>query len=186
MARGTMSNRARLFIVPLVVLSVVLVALVVAIVVVVVVRGRGPADEVDACVVGTWRVAAHREEVTTARFGAVTFTGTGPGATVRLGDDGAGVTDYGTVTRFKGATAGAHTIGLEVTGTVTYRYEAAGGTVSFRDPTSHATAAIFVDAAKSTEIRFTGSTDPADYKCSGDRLTFKTKLYETTLTRIRQ
>lgn len=178
-----MSNRTRMFVVPLVVLSVVLVALVVAIVVVVVVRDRGPADEIEACVVGTWRIAEHREEVTTARFGTVTFTGTGTGATVRLNGDGTGVTDYGAATRFDGATVG-HRIRLDVTGDVSYQYAAAGGRVSFRDPVSNAKGTIFLDGVKSTEVAFSAPTDPADYQCSGDRMTFKTRLYETTLTRI--
>jgi hypothetical protein len=183
MARAAMSNRTRLFIVPLVVLSVVLVALVVAIVVVLVVRERGPANEIEACVVGTWRVAEHREEVTTARFGTVTFTGAGP--TVRLNGDGTGVTDYGAATRFDGVTAG-HRIRLDVTGNVSYQYAAAGGRVSFRDPVSNAKGTIFLDGAKSTEVAFSAPTDPADYQCAGDRMTFKTRLYETTLTRVGQ
>jgi hypothetical protein len=193
MAPRAMSNRARLFIVPLVVLSVVLVALVVAIVVVVVVRrGAGSdsaAGRIDRCVIGTWRFAAHREDVTMPRFGKVTFTGTftgtGAGATVRLTDDGAGVTDYGTATRFDGVTAG-HTIQLDVAGKVTYRYAAADGTVSFHEPAWSAKATIYLDGAKSTEVPFTGSNDPADYQCSGDRLVFRTDLYETTLTRVSQ
>ena len=181
MARA-MSGRTRLFIVPLVVLSVVLVALVVAIVVVLVVRGRGPADEIEACVVGSWRVAEHREQVTTARFGTVTFTGTGSGATVRLNGDGTGVTDYGAATRFDGVTAG-HRIRLDVTGKMTYRYTAADGTVSYRDQVSTAKGTILLDGTRA-EVPFAGTPDPADYECSGDRMTFRTGLYETTLTRI--
>lgn len=173
------SDRARWFIVPLVVLSVVLVALVVAIVVVVVRRTGGG---IDGCVVGTWRITAHREDVTTPRFGTVTFTGTDRGATVRLSGDGAGVTDYGPSTRFAGATAG-HEIRLEVTGTVTYRYAAADGVISFRDPGPSATGTLFLDGTKSAEVPFTTSTAPADYECSADRLTFRTSRYETTLTR---
>lgn len=187
MAPRAMSDRARLFIVPLVVLSVLLVALVVAIVVVLVVRGtgsRGPAaDGIDPCVVGTWRMVTHREDVTTLRFGEVTFTSAGPGATVRLNRDGTGVTDYGAATRFEGAVAG-HAIRLDVTGQVTYHYAAERGTIAFQEPDQKATGIIFLDGAKSTEIPFTTSTDPADYACSGDHLTIKTRRYETTLDRV--
>jgi hypothetical protein len=180
-----MSNRVRVFIVPLVVLSVVLVALMVAIVVVVVVRARSDsaAGQIDRCVVGNWQVVTHREQVTMPRLGGVTFTGTGTGARVRLNSDGTAVTDYGTATRFDGVTAG-HKIRLDVTGKVTYEYAAAGGRVSFRDPVSDAKGTIFLDGAKSTEVAFSAPTDPADYECSGDRLVFRTRLYETTFTRV--
>jgi hypothetical protein len=186
-AGRAMSNRVRLFIVPLVVLSVVLVALVVAIVVVLVVRGGSGSDDaagrIDRCVVGAWRVVTHREQVTVPRFGEVTFTGAGSGASVRLNGDGTGVTDYGAATRFDGVTSG-HRIRLDVTGTVTYRYTAADRTFSYRDLVSTAKGTIVLDGGGSTEVPFAGTPDPADYECSGDRLVFQARLYETTFTRL--
>jgi hypothetical protein len=184
-----------MFLVPLVVLSVVLVALVVAIVVAVVVRsgdrsgppgsraGATTAGEIDPCVVGTWRVTAHREDVTLDSFGKVTFNAEGTGASVRLDGAGMGATDYGTGTRFGGVAAG-QTIRLDVRGKVTYRYAATRGRVSFHDPQSEATATIYLNGTRSTEAPFTGSTDPAEYECSGDRMVQRTDVFQTTLTRV--
>jgi hypothetical protein len=189
MARGAMSDRARLFIVPLVVLSVVLVALIVAIVVVAVVRSGDQAtpnaSPVDPCVVGTWRVTTHREDVPVPGLGNVTFTGAGTGATVRLTADGTGVTDYGTGTRFDGVADG-RTIRLDVSGRVTYRYSAVDGRIVLRDPVPEATGALFLDGVRATEVPFTASTDPADYQCSGDQLVVTADRYATTHTRVRQ
>jgi hypothetical protein len=192
-----MSERARMFLVPLVVLSVVLVALIVAIVVAVVVRAGDRSDqpgsagattaagEIDPCVVGGWRVTAHREGVTIDGVGEVTFDAKGTGPSVRLNADGTGVTDYGTGTRYEGVAAG-RTIRLDVRGTVTYRYAAADGTFSFRDMASDAKATIFLDGARSTETRFTGSTDPASYECAGDRMVERTGAFQTTFSRVAQ
>ncbi len=181
-----MSDRARLFVVPLVVLSVVLVALMVAIAVVVVVRkGANAAGENDPCVVGTWRVIAHREDVALPNVGTVTFNAEGDGPSVRLNADGTAVTDYGTGTRYAG-TALRQTIRLDVRGTVRYRYAASGGkfSVQFKSVTSDAKGTIFLDGTRYREVPFSGSADPASYECSQERMVQRTDAFETTLTRL--
>jgi hypothetical protein len=189
-----MSDRARMFVAPLVVLSVVLVALVVAIAVVAVVREDERTDasagsQIDPCVVGVWQVTAHTEEVGLPSVGAVRFDATvrfdaeGTGPSVRLNADGSGVTDYGTATRYAGSAAG-QAIRLEVRGKVSYRYTAAGGTFSVREPTQDANGTIFLDGVRRAEVPFTASTDPASYECSGDRMTQRTAAFETTLSRL--
>jgi hypothetical protein len=179
-----MSDRARLFVAPLVVLSVVLVALVVAIVVVVVVRqGANAGGGNDPCVVGTWRVTAHREDVTLPSFGKVTFNAEDEGPSVRLDADGTAVTDYGTGTRYAG-TALRQTVRLEVRGTVRSRYVASASRFSVQSVTSDAKGTIFLDGARYAEVDFTGSSDPASYECSQDRMVQRTAAFETTLTRL--
>jgi hypothetical protein len=181
-----MSDRARLFVIPLVVLSVVLVALIVAIVVVVVVRkGANASGGNDPCVVGRWRVTAHREDVTLGSFGKVTFNSEGDGPSVRLNADGTAVTDYGTETRYTG-TALRQTVQLDVRGTVRYRYAASGGrfSVQSQSVTSEAKGTIFLDGARYAEVPFRGSSDPASYECSGDRMVQRTDAFETTFSRL--
>jgi hypothetical protein len=187
MRQPGMSDRARTFVAPLVVLSVVLVALVVAIAVVLVVRDDERTDasagsRVDPCVVGVWQVTAHTEDVVLPSVGAVAFKGEGAGPSVRLNADGSGVTDYGAATRYSGTAAG-QAVRLDVRGTVRYRYTAAGGTFAIREPTQDAEGTIFLDGARRGEVPFTASTDPATYECSGDRMTQGTDWFETTLSR---
>jgi hypothetical protein len=179
-----MSDRARLFVVPLVVLSVVLVALIVAIVVVVVVRkGANASGQNDPCVVGSWRVTAHREDVALPSFGKVIFTAEDDGPSVRLNADGTAVTDYGTGTRYTG-TALRQTIQLDVDGTVRYRWAARGGRFTVQPVASDAKGTIFLDGTRFREVPFTGSADPASYECSSDRMVQRTDTFETTLTRL--
>jgi hypothetical protein len=185
----TTSSRARLFVIPLITLSITLVVLVVAIVIVVIVKQGGggagtpsaSAAQIDGCVAGDWRVTDHREDVSISGVGPVTFTG--KGADVHLGADGSGVTDFGHRTRFEG-TVGSQKIRLDVTGTLRYHFSALNGTVSFVDMTSQATAQTYIDDVPSgSAAPFNGGTDPATYTCKGDTLVESTAVYRTELTR---
>jgi hypothetical protein len=183
----TTSSRARLFVIPLITLSITLVILVVAIVIVVIVKGdetgtpSASMTQIDQCVVGDWRVTDHREDVSMSGIGPVTFTG--KGAKVHLGADGSGITDYGDRTRFEG-TVGSQQVRLEVSGTLRYHFTAVNGTVSFTDMTSQATVQTYLDDVLSrTAAPFNGSTDPATYTCHGDTLVESKTAYRTELTR---
>lgn len=185
----TTSSRARLFVIPLITLSITLVVLVVAIVIVVIVKnGDGgaatpsaSAAQIDQCLVGDWRVTDHREDVSISGVGPVAFTG--KGADVHYGADGSGVTDFGNRTRFEG-TVGSQKIRLDVTGTLRYHFTALNGTVSFASMTSRATARTYVDDVLSgSAAPFNGGTDPATYTCKGDTLVESTAVYRTELAR---
>jgi hypothetical protein len=184
----TTSSRARLFVIPLITLSITLVVLVVAIVIVVIVKGDGgaatpsaSAAQIDQCLVGDWRVTDHREDVSISGVGPVTFTG--KGADVHYGADGSGVTDFGHRTRFEG-TVGSQKIRLDVTGTLRYHFTALNGTVSFAGMTSRATAQTYIDdVLNGSAAPFNGGTDPATYTCKGDTLVESTAVYRTELSR---
>lgn len=180
----------RSFLIPLVALSATLFVLIAAIVIVVAVRsadddpGTTPtsASDVDECVVGTWRVTSHQEDVPVKDYGKVTFTG-GDGATLRLGADGTGETDYGSGTEFEGEMRGQD-VRLEVSGTLKYRYTARDGHVTLSDIVSDASGKLFLDNEQYGDpLPFEGSEDPSTYTCSGDSLTQRTFLYTTEYTR---
>jgi hypothetical protein len=174
---------------------------VVAIVIVVLVRssgdpaaGPGPASgsprasagtsavpAVDACVVGRWKVTSHQETVGIPNVGTVTFTG-GQDAVLLLKADGTGTTDYGSGTTFTGK-ANGRTITLIISGTVTYRFHTANGTVSFSDVQSAAEGVVKLDGSEIGREKFQASDDPAKYTCNSTRLTESTNLYETVMAR---
>lgn len=184
------------FVIPLVALSATLAILVVAIVVVVLVRSAsdpsdpvaGPSSEastdpgVDSCVVGRWRVTSHEERVAIDSVGNVTFTG-GDGTEIRLNADGTGVTDYGEGTEFEGTVSG-RTVTLVLSGTVSFRFQTANGTVSFSDTTSEAEGVVKVDGDEIGREPFEASDDPAKYTCSDTELTESTNLYEIVMARV--
>ncbi|GLH95232.1 hypothetical protein [Phytohabitans aurantiacus] len=202
--------RGRSFLVPLIALGATLFVLVVAIVVVAATGGGGddpdpianpttataspsgqssaspsatPAGAIDQCVIGTWRVTSHREDVNVPNRGKVSFTG-GEEAMLRLNADGTGETDYRGGTKFEGDMDGQK-VTLEISGTVTYRYTAADGKVSLSDLESNATGKLFLDGEQYGDpLPFEGSEEPVTYTCSGDDLTQRTFLFTTEYTRV--
>lgn len=165
------------FLVPLIALSGTLAVLVAAIVIVVQIRK----SDKDLCIVGTWLVTSHREDVEVPGAGKVAFTG--QGARVTLRPDGTGRTDYGTAgTTYRG-TANGRTIELTITKTVTFRFAADGTTVRFTDVQADGEGIVTVDGREVVRRKFQGGADPAEYTCAGDRLTERTNLYEVVLTR---
>jgi len=196
--------------VPLITLSVTLAVLVVAIVVVLVVRGRderpagvadpgrspaasadapaastvAPAAGVDPCVVGIWRVTAHREELSMgAPMGVVPMTG-GQGAVYRFGGDGTGGADFCAATMFEGR-ANGRTLKVEVSGTVTYRFTARDGTLALRDTRSDAVLRLYLDGAPyGSPSPFNVGADPSNYTCSGASMTQSTTAYTTTFVKV--
>lgn len=192
------NSRAKPFVVPLVALSVTLVVLVVAIVIVVIVRSDEPGTSVagptspppgptatgnpgvDPCVVGSWRVTSHREDVAIEDIGKVTFTG-GAGTLVELNADGAGRSTYSGAT-FKG-TAGGQQVKLVLDGTVEFDFMARDGTVSFKSMQAAGTAKGFINGEEVVSEPLSGSDDPAKYTCSGDTMTQSTDSYNTEYER---
>ncbi|MFY1635370.1 hypothetical protein ACN27F_19200 [Solwaraspora sp. WMMB335] len=180
-------NRGRSYLVPLVALGSTFAVLVAAIAVVLVIRSAGgstaaPTD-IDPCVVGTWQVDSHREEVALDEpFGKTTFTGTGPGAVVELGADGHGVTDYGDGTTFEGTVSGI-TVTLTFEGRITFRYKAVDGTVSFEGVRADGTVWLSAPDVESQNEPLEASSDPASYECDGDRLTQRTAFYTVVMSR---
>jgi len=200
-------QRGRSFMIPLVALASTLVVLVVAIVIVVAVRGDGddpiaeptnnpvtsgaprvsasatPASDVDECVIGTWRVTSHKEEVPIEDVGKVTFIG-GEDATLDLKPDGTGETDYGSGTEFQGSTGG-RTYKLEVSGQLTFRYTARSGNAQFTEVESDASGKLFIDGEQyGGSIPFNAEADSSTYTCSPNLLTQKTFLYTTEYERV--
>lgn len=202
-------ERGRSFLVPLIALSATLFVLVVAIVVVAATRGDGddeldpvanpttavptpaasaspsasPTVGIDECVIGTWRVTSHREDVAVPNYGKVTFTG-GEDAMLRLNADGTGETDYRGGTNFQGEMDGQK-VTLEISGTVTYRYTAADDKVTLSDVASNATGKLFLDGEQYGDpLPFEGSEDPVSYTCSAESLTQRTFLFTTEFTRV--
>lgn len=200
-------QRGRAFLVPLVALASTLVVLIVAIVIVVAVRGGGeepiadptrsavasagpersesaaPASDIDQCVIGTWRVTSHREEVRIDGVGKVTFLG-GEDATLRLKADGTGETDFGSGTNFQ-ATASGRTYKLEISGRLTFDYTARGGTAKFTDMTSRASGKLFIDGEQyGGTIPYNAEADSSRYTCSTDLLRQETFLYTTEYERV--
>lgn len=200
-------QRGRSFLVPLIALASTLVVLVVAIVIVAAVRGgdeepvagpttsaptsagptasqgAAPAGDIDHCVIGTWRVTSHREDVPLDGVGKVTFIG-GEDATLRLNADGTGETDYGSGTEFQGSTGG-RTYKLEVSGRLTFDYTARSGTAKFTDVDSNASGKLFIDGEQyGGSIPFNAEADSSRYTCSTGLLTQKTFLYTTEYERV--
>lgn len=174
----------------LVALSVLLVLLVAAIVVVAVdkyggrsVAGPPPSGGppgIDPCVVGNWRVTSHEETVDIEDYGPVTFHG--EGTRLRLDEDGRGITDYGSGTRFTGLVNGS-TIELTLIGTVEFRYQAANGQVSFADVTPKGTAMVRVNGSEPSPTPLRATHDPAMYTCHADELTEQTAVYLVEMVR---
>ncbi|GAA4453466.1 hypothetical protein [Phytohabitans houttuyneae] len=200
-------QRGRSFLVPLVALASTLVVLVVAIVIVAAVRGgdeepvgspttsaptsagpgesqsAAPAGDIDQCVIGTWQVTSHREDVPVEGVGKVTFIG-GEGATLQLNADGTGETDYRSGTEFQGTTGG-RTYKLEVSGKLTFEYTARSGSAEFTDVNSNASGKLFIDGEQyGGSIPFNAEADTSTYTCSTGLLTQKTFLYTTEYERV--
>ncbi|MEO3926439.1 hypothetical protein ABGB07_21620 [Micromonosporaceae bacterium B7E4] len=199
----------RSFLVPMVALVSTLLALVVAIVLVLVLRGAGPQDPTGAgptqpapttggdpsagstpsgvpgaagCLVGTWRVTEHQEQVDVPEVGRLSFTG-GTGSTLSLSAEGAGIADYGDGTIFSSSHGGQEVV-LELRGRVSYRYALAGDRIELRDVRSAAEVRLRVGAGTPGRWRpFTASTAPSNYTCAGDRLTQQSLAFTTLYTR---
>jgi hypothetical protein len=179
------------FVLPLIALSVVLVIAVAGIVAVVLIRSgnttpssptagpeassEAPSAEasalVDACVVGTWKVTSHTEELA-LDTGKLKFTGSG--ATVKLNEDGTGVTDYGKGTKFTADMSGVP-VTLVVSGTITYDFRTNNNTVSFSNVQADGTLTVNAPGL-STSAPLTGDDKPAKYTCSDNKLTQETEL----------
>jgi hypothetical protein len=190
------ASRRNSFVVPLVALSATLVVLVVAIVTVVAINAGkdepvGPGGTptagalVDSCVVGTWRVVSHEEDVA-FDDGKVRFTGNG--TEIRLKDDGTGVTDYKGGTTFTGTTKNRSdgstvSIKLVFSGKIAFDYRAKDGTLSFSNPRPDGTVKTIVNGTELTSEPLSGSEDPARYTCSGDKLVESTAQYRVEMRR---
>jgi hypothetical protein len=160
--------RPRSYTVPIVALSVVLFGLLAAIAVVVGVRAG--ARDAAPCVVGTWRVTSHREQVAVESVGTVGITG-GDTVRLRLGADGTGTTDYGNATVYSG-TLNGHEVQLILTGRSDFRYTAADGRLTVFDATSAPSARVLVDRVQAGQpMQLTNAVGSASYTCTGDRLT---------------
>ncbi|MBF9130037.1 hypothetical protein I0C86_14130 [Plantactinospora sp. S1510] len=207
----TVSGRpgSRSFLVPMVALASTLVGLVVAIVVVLVLRngadggpdgtgaspptGSGPSTGSSTatvaagpggadCLVGTWRVTTHTEQVDVPGVGRLSFTG-GAGSGLALGAGGTGIADYGTGTVYRSDYAGQDVV-LELRGTVSYRYVLAGDRIELRDVRSDADVRLRVgDGTPGPWQDFTASTEPSSYACAGNSLTQKSLVYTTSYVR---
>jgi hypothetical protein len=178
--------------VPLIALSSILVILVAAIVVIAVVRASGRSNPstggstatranslVDECVIGTWRMSHYEEDVPVTGYGNVKFTG--EGAEVRLRVDGTGVTDYKDGTTFN-ATVDGVVYKLVVSGTVSFGYRTSNGTFSFSGVTASGQETLTrTDTGQQVTQDLTGSSDPANYTCSGDSLTEFTNQYRAEM-----
>jgi hypothetical protein len=178
--------RPRSYTVPLVALGSTLFFLVAAIVVVVAARaGAGAgADEEPPCLVGTWNVLRHVEDVPlppAAGGGTVTLQG-GRGATLVLRADGTGVADYGTRTEYLGQ-IGEQVIKLEVSGRVTFRYTTDGSTARLSDIDVQAQGQAYVDGVKQGEPDELEPTDVSTYECADDRMTEKSGAATITYER---
>ncbi|MEQ4300589.1 hypothetical protein ABNF97_04220 [Plantactinospora sp. B6F1] len=197
----------RSFLVPMVALASTLVALVVAIVLVLVIQNGGSGDPAgtgptatgtggtpparstpsgapitDGCLVGTWRVTLHDEQVDVPEVGRLRFTG-GAGSTLSLSAGGAGIADYGSGTAFTSSHAGQEVV-LELRGRVDYRYALAGDRIELRDVRSAAEVRLRVGAGTPGPWRaFTASTAPSNYTCTDDRLTQKSLVFTTLYAR---
>ncbi|MFC6019111.1 hypothetical protein ACFP2T_23225 [Plantactinospora solaniradicis] len=198
----------RSFLVPMVALASTLLGLVVAIVVVLVLRhgpdggpdgtgappsagsgsstatatvAAGPGGGAD-CLVGTWRVTSHSEQVDVPGVGRLSFTG-GAGSGLSLSAEGTGIADYGTGTVYRSGYAGQDVV-LELRGTVSYRYVLAGDRIELRDVRSDADVRLRVgDGTPGPWQDFTASTEPSSYACAGNSLTQKSLVFATSYVR---
>ncbi|MDG4763067.1 hypothetical protein O7632_02920 [Solwaraspora sp. WMMD406] len=204
-------QRGRSYLIPLIALGSTLAVLIVAITVVVAIQGAGdsgtgvvadpsssassdrpedrtpsptPAAGVDPCVVGSWQVDSHREDVALEEpFGKVTFTSTGPGALVDLRSDGQGTTDYGDGTTYEGVVSGI-TVTLTFVGQISYRFRAIEGTVSFSNVRADGTVTLSAPGVDSETQDLVGDFDPARYECGDDQMTQSTSLYTVRMSRL--
>jgi hypothetical protein len=124
-----------------------------------------PQSGIDRCVLGTWRMTSHTEEISS--LGLTTqLTLTGEGALYNFHEDGTGSGEYGEGTTF-GSTVFGQTVPATIAGTINFRYEAADGTFQI-------TAMLPSDATFSvegSEVPYALSTDsPEQYSCEGDSL----------------
>ncbi|MEE6258456.1 hypothetical protein [Plantactinospora sonchi] len=130
----------------------------------------GAAAEGADCLVGTWRVTEHREQVDVPDVGRLSFTG-GAGARLSLSAEGAAIADYGTGTSHRADYAGQDVV-LELRGRVSYRYEATGDRLEPLDLRSDAEFRLSVGDRPAGDWQpFTASTAPSSYTCVGDSLT---------------
>ncbi|MEO3746290.1 hypothetical protein [Plantactinospora sp. B5E13] len=142
----------------------------------------GPAAEGAECLVGTWRVTEHREQVDVPDVGRLSFTG-GAGTRLSLSAGGTAITDYGTGTSYRAGYAGQDVI-LELRGRVNFRYAATGDRFELLDLRSDAEFRLSVgDRPASGWQPFTASTAPSGYTCVGDSLTQRSLVATTLYTR---
>jgi hypothetical protein len=160
--------RPRSYTVPLAALGTTLFFLVAAIVVIV--AGRAGAGA-GSCVVGTWNVIRHEEKVPLGdSLGSVTMIGGRDGATLTLRANGTGVTDYGESGAQYYGKVGDKVVRLEVTGQVTFRYVAEGGTATLSDLDVNALGQAFVDGEQVGEAEPLQPTSASTYTCNDDEL----------------
>jgi hypothetical protein len=181
-----MTRPRRPLFVPLVVGLAILVVSA-AVVAVVMINRPGSRTGVDACLVGAWQVTDYSEEVSVASIGAVKFHGAGDGARLRLGQDGQGVVDYGAGTRFTSSVPVAGQpvgVDLVLAGTVRYAFRTNANVMSFSNVRADGTTTITTTTGRRQAEALKGSTDPAQYTCSGNVLTTYTGVYRAQLRRV--
>lgn len=133
--------------------------------------GTDPQPGVDRCVVGSWQMVSHTEELTSLGQ-RIQLTLAGEGALYEFRDDGTGSADYGSGTTFESTTLG-QTVPATVAGTLSFRYEAGDGTFQVVEMLS--TDATFTVDVLGTEVPSTyqlSTTSPESYSCDGDTLSF--------------
>ncbi len=173
--------------VPLVALSSTLVVLVVAIVVVAIVRKKGGSTDstttnpglVDSCVVGSWKITSY--DATAVGNNGETVKYAGSGGTVRLRADGTGDEDLsGSIIT---TSISGHGYQFSGSGTITFDYRTANGSMAFSNVVSNATRTWKVDGVTTTTEAVAASEDPANYSCSGDSFKQFTSSYTVGLSR---
>jgi hypothetical protein len=126
-------------------------------------------DEIveELCETGTWRVTNYTEQ---GALGSARMIEGEP--TFQFHDDGTGLADFGNATRMEVESIVGTAVG-DITGQITYRYEASSQTLEFLDQQSNA--AITSDQEFSDLLppgEFTLPTGPLEYTCDGDEMTF--------------
>lgn len=160
--------RPRSYTVPLVALGTTLFFLLAAIVVVVAARAGAGAG---SCIVGTWNVVRHEEDIPLGDgLGTVTMIGGGDGATLTLRANGTGEADYGTDGAQYYGTLSGKAVRLVVTGQVTFRYVAEDGTATLSDVDVGAIGQAFINGEKAGEPAPLTPSGSSTYTCQGDEL----------------
>jgi hypothetical protein len=148
-------------------------------------RDGGDPDHPD-CLIGSWRMVSHTEQVPTLGQ-TVQLTLAGEGAVYEFREDGTGFADYGSGTTFESTTLG-QTVPATIAGTLSFRYEAAEGTFQVVEMLS--TGATFtvdlLGEPVDTPYRLS-TTTPEDYACDGDTLSFSLdeRSYAAEYARLR-
>lgn len=127
--------------------------------------------EVDPCLLGSWRVVSHTEDMealgTQVRL---QLPEGGQGPVVEFHSDGTGRADYGTGTPYV-ATALGQNLPATVSGTITFRYRAADGTFQITEP-PQSEATFHVESSVLPPSQYQLDTVAESYTCAGDELTF--------------